>query len=180
MDVSTARAIIGRPAEDVHAMVEEGRWLRWAFDVSAGGGKMRCIRIWRGSLLAWSSKQEDAATLAEVLDAVLLVKRPRLRASELVVGWQLSRPHVLDLVRDGQLQGETVEHTTWISRESAAEFLKKRVTGGSPSESFVGPRSLDPHQQASNAARGQQPLCMSLQEAYPPPSLKVPKTLSKG
>ena len=75
VDVSTARAIIGRPSDEVIALVEEGRWLRWAFDVSAGGGQKRCIRIWRGSLLAWSSKQEDAATLAEVLDAVLLVKR---------------------------------------------------------------------------------------------------------
>ena len=180
VDLATARAVIGRPGEDVLAMVEEGRWLRWAFDVSAGGGQIRCIRIWRGSLLAWQTKEQDSATLDQVIESVVCLKRPRLRTAELVVGWQMTRPHVLALVRSGELHGEVKNHTSWIDRASAVEFLRRRAVGAEPLKSVIGRRSLDTSRPALVAGRGQEPVCMALQEAFPPPGLETPNPLLKG
>lgn len=172
VDVNTARAIIGRSADAILAMVDSGG-LRWAFDISAGSRKLRCIRIFRGCLQAWTRKTEHRAELGEVLDAILTTNRPRLRASELVERWSCGHDLLNHLVRGRQLTGAITGHALWISRQSAARFLEARLIGHAFQKdglagSFIGRRSPDPGQAPSPARRGQEPICMFLQGAYPP------------
>ena len=129
VDVNTARAIIGRSADTVLEMIEEGRWIKYAFAISAGSRKLRCIRIFRGCLQAWTRKTEHRAELGEVLDAILTTNRPRLRASELVERWSCGHDLLNHLVRGRQLTGAITGHALWIRRQSAARFLEARLIG---------------------------------------------------
>lgn len=177
LTVATAAAACGRDSSGVIELCESG-WLRHSFDVSAGAGTRRALRIYRGSLIAFQRKEKDGTPLADVINQVVGVNRPRLRAAELVIAWSITRPHLIALLRTGDLAGATQDHTAWIERVSIVEFLKRRAVGGELPEvgqaaafdpatlkSFIGRRSPDPGQGPARASRRREPLCMELQEA---------------
>lgn len=129
LDVGTVRAVLGRTGDDVIGMIEDGQWLRHAFDLSAGSGHRAAYRVSRCCLLAWTRQAACEWTQAAVVDMAIGVERRRLRGAELVIGWMLTRPHLVDLIASGHLLGENVEHTAWIDRESAISFLNRRAIG---------------------------------------------------
>lgn len=134
VNMGTIQSLIGQDGDTVIAMIEEGRWLRHGFDLSAGRGLRAAYRVARCCLLAWSRKDRCTLSDSDVIAVAIGVERPRLRSAELVIGWQLTRAHVLDLVRAGHLQGTTVDHTLWVDRKSAVQFLTRRRLGGERSK----------------------------------------------
>jgi hypothetical protein len=123
--VAVAQAIVGRDYDDVCALVDQG-WLLHVFDLAAGGGKVRELRIWRGSLLRYVRREKDDASLEGVLADLFPLERPRLRSTELAKGWSVTRVHIKKLLDCGLLDGETRDHTTFVTRKSAAGFLRSR------------------------------------------------------
>lgn len=175
--LSVVRAAVGGSAENAIALVEGGM-LRHAFDVSAGEGRTRCLRVWRGSLAALQRREPDNSDLPAVIEDCLGVQRNRLRGQEICDRWMISRPHVLELSERGFLAGQIEDHCLWVARTSAAAFLASRAVGSVPAlKSFIARRALDPARDPVRAPRGQGGVCMELQEAYPPAS---PETAKPG
>jgi len=181
--VAVAQAIVGRDYDDVCALVDQG-WLLHVFDLAAGGGKVRELRIWRGSLLRYVRREKDDASLDGVLADLFPLERPRLRSTELAKGWSVTRVHIKKLLDCGLLDGETRDHTTFVSRQSAAAFLRSRsVAEVGPAAAFdlatlkssEGARTPDPCRASYRALRGQGGVCKAFQEAYPPARPKNPQ-----
>jgi hypothetical protein len=128
LTVPTVAAAIGRDNEGVAALCESG-WLLHTFDISAGYGARRALRIFRGSVIAFQLGERDHSTTAEAIAQIIGEGTRRLRAGELVLSWSITRPHIFDLLRAGALTGRTEDHTTWIDRPSAVEFLTARASG---------------------------------------------------
>lgn len=126
--VDTARAVRGVDAETILAEVDCGG-LAWAFDIGRQPGgsdvdRRRELRIWAPCLDATGAQPEGGARA--VLDQVIGTHRGTLRGSEVERLLCCSAAHVKALHESGELRGEIVGRTRHITRESLAEFLKRR------------------------------------------------------
>jgi hypothetical protein len=130
--MDTVRAALGLNAERVLEKVESGR-LRWVWDISlrrqsaglGAGGSVRELRFWVCELVApeWCHELAPQQTLALILGG----RREHWRATE-VMQWLLcSRAVVKRLVDADQLSGPKLGRARWISRESLAGFLERRL-----------------------------------------------------
>lgn len=124
VSVEMARAALGVDAGTIAMMVDDGR-LRWVWDISAGGGLQRHLRIWAREII--TPELNGFLPEAEVLDSVIGTKREHLRAVEVGQLLLCSRTHMLQLIRSGALSGPLTGHTQHITRTSLAAFLRARL-----------------------------------------------------
>ncbi len=132
--IETARAALGVDAEEILARIEEGR-LRWAWDISvrtdparrAADTNVRELRLWVRELIApdWCM----AFGSAEVVARVLGQTRHQWRAAEVAQLLLCSRSVVKRLVDAGELAGPIQGRARWITRDSLASFLQRRLLG---------------------------------------------------
>jgi excisionase family DNA binding protein len=111
-------------ADQVNAWIDEGRF-NWVWDVSVGTGKVRELRIWTRHYLTGGPALD--VTADDVVEAVIGTHKERLRSAEVANLLVVADPTVLRLVRAKELAGPLVGHTQWITRESLAGFLKRRL-----------------------------------------------------
>jgi len=133
LDVDTVRAARGCDAETVFALVEEGE-LAPAFNLALEPGSRRELRIWRGSLEADAQKRipAEAAIAAAVFTTPEQLKAQpehRVRAVQLEIGWCISASTTHRLCEQRELKAIKVGHTWWVQRQSAANFLRRRMEG---------------------------------------------------
>ncbi len=127
----------GVNVEAVTVLMRE--WILWpAFDLNAAedeDNERGHWRVWSGALDRtgrWPGGTERiverAIAEACLTDAAGLPDtRPRLRAGQLEVAWQVNGQRLMRLVRSGELRGEIVGHTLHIWRVSAVAFLRRRL-----------------------------------------------------
>lgn len=125
----TARAALGVDADTIAAMIDDGR-IRWAWDISAGQGEVRAIRIWARDLI-----HHDACLRmypADAIDHIIATTRDRMRAVEVCQLLLCSRPHIHALLRLGHLTGDQVGHTAYIHTVALRHFLSARLLSVRP------------------------------------------------
>jgi len=126
--VETARALLRVPADVITVWIETGR-LRWVWDISVRGGSVRELRFWSRELIAPDTIAGLGA--AQVIDLIVgAAQRARLHSAEVAQILLCSRPHVMRLVRSGELTGALNGHARWIDRASLILFFHHRLLGG--------------------------------------------------
>jgi hypothetical protein len=126
--VETARCALGVDTDSILAMLDDGT-LRWAWNISAGS-QLREIRIWARDVITYQTGlgPERLHSSTEVIDSVIGTQRDRLSSVEISTHILIcSRDLAGDLVRLGQLRGDLVGHTQWITRDSLVQFLTRRL-----------------------------------------------------
>ena len=120
----TVGALLGLHTDGVHELIDQGEW-PWVFDLRAGRGSIRELRVWRGCFgKAGSGKRE--AVSAEVLADVIGTATGDVRGAALETRWQVSNQTLLRLKKAGEIEGRIAGHTLWLKRESLAAFLERR------------------------------------------------------
>jgi hypothetical protein len=121
--VETAKAALGLDAESIWAMIDCGE-IRWAWNIATRVNGLREIRIWARELMQPGLE----LPASEVIDMLIGTSRPRLTSVEIARHVLCcSRPHMLDLLRSGELAGDMVGHHQFVHRASLAEFLTRRM-----------------------------------------------------
>lgn len=121
--VDTVRVVLGVDTDTVLCRVEAGE-IRWAWDIGLSSSK-RELRIWAREIAVGGER----FTPEEVVDMVIHTQREHLRSSELAQILICSRPHMLELMRQGELEGPRCGHAQHITRTSFAAFLRRRLVG---------------------------------------------------
>ena len=123
--VDMVRAALGVDADSVAAKVDAGE-LRWAFDVSVNAAELRELRFWAKEIIA--PELTKSLTVAEAINQILGTERQRWRGTEIQHLLLVSRPTVMRLHHGGELPGEIVGNTLWVTRSGIQQFLKSRLT----------------------------------------------------
>jgi hypothetical protein len=122
--LATVGALLGLHTDGVFELVDQGEW-PWVFDLRAGKGRIRELRVWRGCL----GKAEGGARKAEltaVLADVIGTTTGDVRGAALETRWQVSNQTFRRLLKAGEISGRIAGHTLWLQRESLAAFLERR------------------------------------------------------
>ena len=131
VSTDTACAVLGVDSEALACMVETGD-LVWVWDVSARQKAIRELRFWTQELIDPTTARKP---YSEFIGTILPPNRERFRSSEVAQTLRISDPHLLRLIKLGELTGTIVGHTRWITRRSFADFLKNRLLNGPSPES---------------------------------------------
>jgi len=123
VSIDVVRAVLGVDAITVGTMVDAGE-LAWVFDISATKGSQRELRFWTRELF---EPEHCRMSTGRALQMIMGKSRQRWRGTEIEQLLLASRASILRWNRAGDLPGETVDHTFWVSRESLATFLKSRL-----------------------------------------------------
>jgi len=108
---------------DAMRAIDEGR-IVWVWDIGLGGAR-RELRAWRRELHDPAARDLPPE---QVVDQIIGVHRPRLRASEIRRILSCSTQHLTALLRAGELQlVGLAPDGRWISRDSFADFLRRRL-----------------------------------------------------
>jgi hypothetical protein len=121
--VDMVRAALGVDADSVTAKVDAGE-LRWVWDVSCGTGAVRELRFWAKEIIA--PEFTRAQSLPQVVAEVLGKERLRWRGTEIAHLLLVSRPQIFRLHEAGDLAGEIVGGTLYVTRAVLEKFLIKR------------------------------------------------------
>jgi hypothetical protein len=130
--LDTVRAVLGLDAEGVVERVEAGQ-LRWVWDISARArGRRPCSRLNVRELRFWASELIApgpcrALPPEQVIGLILGAQRQCWRAGEVVQRLLCSRSIVKRLVDAGELSGPLEHRLRWITRQSLADFLRRRL-----------------------------------------------------
>jgi hypothetical protein len=127
--------------DDVMEMIELGDkgGLEYAFDLRRTGAEHAFPMVWRGSVAEFMARQDGTVILKrvngveEVIDDVLPAPSSfRVVQLKTLFGF-CDRRHVLRLIEDGDLTADPLRpvgrgpsQSPWVTRSSAAEFLRKR------------------------------------------------------
>ncbi len=123
VSLDVVRAVLGVDAVTVASLVDSGE-LAWVFDVSATKSSQRELRFWTRELFA---PEQCRMSPTRALQMILGKGRQRWRGSEIEQLLLASRASILRWNRAGDLPGETVDHTFWVTREALTGFLKSRL-----------------------------------------------------
>jgi hypothetical protein len=132
--------------EDVAELIDNGH-LEYAFDLRRPGAAHALPVVWRGSLANYMARQDDSgesashtrilngvSDLEQVIDDILPdgVRSLRAVALKALFGF-CDRKHVIRLIADGVLAvdparpvGRGPAQSPWVTRASAAQFLRER------------------------------------------------------
>lgn len=119
----TARAVLGIDTDSVIAKVDNGE-LRWVWDVGVHGVKNAVVEY--RFLAAELSKEQSFHTIEDVIAHCVPAGRDRLRRGELVQMMMVSRVHVHNLVKEGELRGDAAEPLNFVTMRSVTNFLRLR------------------------------------------------------
>lgn len=122
--LSTVGALMGLHTDGVHELIDQGEW-PWVFDLRAGRGVVRELRVWRGCFDKAGSGKREAASAAVVAD-VIGTTTGDVRGAALETRWQVSNQTLRRLLKAGEITGRITGHTLWLDRASLAEFLERR------------------------------------------------------
>lgn len=120
----TVGALLGLHRDGVEELVDQGEW-PWVFDLRAGKGTIRELRVWRGCFgksEVGSRKSEFTGVVADVIGTTT----GDVRGAMLETRWQVSNQTLRRLLHNGDIRGRMTGHTLWLERESLAEFLGRR------------------------------------------------------
>ena len=118
----TVCSALGVDAETLSARVDNGE-LRWVWDVSV---KRNCIRELR-FLAAELTEARTHASLDLILREILPARRERLRSSEVAQLLRVCNPHVMRLLKHGELTGDKVGHSQHVHLAAVKTFLTQRL-----------------------------------------------------
>lgn len=137
----TVGALLGLHTDGVHELIDQGEW-PWVFDLRAGRGAVRELRVWRGCLQQPApqgagsgergAKQRGAglpapgSELPAVVADVIGTTTGDVRGAALETRWQVSNQTLRRLLKAGEIRGRINGHTLWLERASLAEFLTRR------------------------------------------------------
>lgn len=133
----TVGALLGLHTDGVHELIDQGEW-PWVFDLRAGRGAVRELRVWRGCLERGARSREQGAKqhgsqlpapssqLPAVLADVIGTTTGDVRGAALETRWQVSNQTLRRLLKAGEIRGRINGHTLWLERQSLAEFLARR------------------------------------------------------
>jgi hypothetical protein len=121
--VDMVRAALGVDADSVTAKVDAGE-LRWVWDVSSGTGSVRELRFWTKEIIA--PEFTRAQTLPQVVAELIGKDRARWRGTEIEHLLMVSRPQIFRLREAGDLCGDIVGRTLYVTRAVLEKFLIKR------------------------------------------------------
>jgi len=124
--VDTVRAARGVDADTILGQVDAGE-LRWAWDVSAGKGEVRELRLWAREIIAPEACAK--LTAAAVVSSVIGSDKARWRGTELAQLLLVSRPHIKALADAKELPGQIAAGTLWVARAALEKFLTTRLQG---------------------------------------------------
>lgn len=122
--LNTVRLLRGLSTEAVLALVESGQ-LRWVFNIATSGRTARELRFWPRELKEPGSVAKLAPAL--VVNELLGTQRTQFRGSEVADFLCASRQLIQRLHQGRQIAGRIEGHTRWITRQSLAEFLNRRL-----------------------------------------------------
>ena len=137
--VDTARAVLGVDADTILARIELGA-IRWAWDIGMHGRATDRVipeyRLWARELFSQPPiipAAPSQLTPQEVIHAVIGVERLRMTRVEVAHLLLCSRPHIMALVRVGELQADDANPLNFVTRLSLGKFLESRLLNGSVS-----------------------------------------------
>lgn len=120
----TVGALLGLHTDGVHELIDQGEW-PWVFDLRAGKGSIRELRVWRGCFGKAEGRMKNAEVGAVLAD-VIGTTTGDVRGAALETRWQVSNQTLRRLLKAGEISGRITGHTLWLRRESLADFLERR------------------------------------------------------
>lgn len=110
------------------ANVESGVW-PFAFDISAGAGAIRELRVWVMCLTdveRTEALKAQPGGLREVVTHCIGTTSGDVRGAALEIRWQVSNQTLRRLLSAAELRGRLSGRTLWINRGSLEGFLERR------------------------------------------------------